>query len=382
MNYPTQKSSTTYYTQDIAGGLSQVLSDGENLYTYGYNRIAQVNDDTTGYFLDDVLGSVRQVVDADSEIVLGREYSPYGETISSTGDFDTDFGYTGELTDGTGLVNLRARFYDPGTGRFITRDSWAGDYLNPMSTNKWSYVDGNPISRIDPSGFYWWGPGEALYDSSLLRYQSQNIHTRIQAMVMFGNEELMQAEYPIPPLMTKVDLLDSQSGEIWEIKPWADENQAILELSQRIIYLEDAQINGLLKGTDPIGLPYDWNYNPVIWIEGYSINSEFFVGTDETGQYQIWAGQVSPGIILWWKYKNPSQVPDDIPLFIPDSMKYSDRNVRQNWSPKMSPGLQPAYSPFLDTNEIVLPIVVVTTLALIYKFMQYCANSPIIFVLP
>jgi YD repeat-containing protein len=118
MNYPTQETSTNYYTQDIAGGLSQVLGDGENLYAYGYNRISQIGDDTTGYFLDDILGSVRQVVDPDGEIVLGREYSPYGETISSTGDFDTDFGYTPKkigagrrLTDGTGLVNLRARYW-------------------------------------------------------------------------------------------------------------------------------------------------------------------------------------------------------------------------------------------------------------------------------
>ena len=72
----------------------------------------------TCYFLGDALGSERQIVDENAEIVLSREYTSYGETLASLGNFETEFGYTGELTDGTGLINLRARYYDPGTGRF------------------------------------------------------------------------------------------------------------------------------------------------------------------------------------------------------------------------------------------------------------------------
>jgi len=41
---------------------------------------------------------------------------------------------------------------DPGTGRFLTRDTWAGDYDDPMSLNKWMYVMGNPVMYTDPSG--------------------------------------------------------------------------------------------------------------------------------------------------------------------------------------------------------------------------------------
>jgi YD repeat-containing protein len=58
--WSTGESSNTNYIQDIAGGLSQVLSDGTNTYLYGYNRISQTNADKVGYFLDDAIGSVRQ----------------------------------------------------------------------------------------------------------------------------------------------------------------------------------------------------------------------------------------------------------------------------------------------------------------------------------
>jgi len=92
-----------------------VLSIGANTYFYIYNRISQTSTDTTGceassecteaeYFLDDAIGSVRQVAgiaassdaeDSDPEltILLAMSYSPYGEVIDSIGTFDTTFGF-------------------------------------------------------------------------------------------------------------------------------------------------------------------------------------------------------------------------------------------------------------------------------------------------
>jgi len=128
----------------------------------GFNRISRTNTDTTGYFLDDAIGSVRQVAgiaassdaaDSDPEltILLAQSYSPYGETIDSVGTFDTSFGFTGEMTDSTGLINLRARWYAPGQGRFITKDSWSGDYKNPITLVKWVYANANPVMNVDPT---------------------------------------------------------------------------------------------------------------------------------------------------------------------------------------------------------------------------------------
>ncbi|NOG52030.1 MAG: hypothetical protein HND48_23265 [Chloroflexi bacterium] len=38
----------------------------------------------------------------------------------------TAYGFTGELTDGNGLVYLRARYLAPGLGTFASRDPWRG----------------------------------------------------------------------------------------------------------------------------------------------------------------------------------------------------------------------------------------------------------------
>ncbi len=54
--------------------------------------------------------------------------------------------------DSTQLLYLRARYYNPADGRFISRDTWGGDTNSPMSFNRWMYVEGNPINLTDTSG--------------------------------------------------------------------------------------------------------------------------------------------------------------------------------------------------------------------------------------
>jgi RHS repeat-associated protein len=148
----TVDSVTTNYTLDLNTGLTQVLNDGTTEYLYGNGRIAQVNT-SAEYFLGDALGSVRQMADANGEITFARGYDPYGVVTYTTGASQTEFGFTGEQYDTyIKLIYLRSRLYSPYTGRFLTKDSWLGDYNKPLSLNHWAYVEGNPINRIDPSG--------------------------------------------------------------------------------------------------------------------------------------------------------------------------------------------------------------------------------------
>jgi RHS repeat-associated protein len=72
---------------------------------------------------------------------------------ATTGSSGQPFGYTGEQRDGeSGLVYLRARMYDPTIGRFLQRDPYPGGIGAPLSLNRYSYVQNNPVNLIDPSG--------------------------------------------------------------------------------------------------------------------------------------------------------------------------------------------------------------------------------------
>jgi RHS repeat-associated protein len=147
----TANSQTTHYTMDLNAGLTQVLQDGTNTYQYGLDRIAQYSANGPEYYLADALGSVRQMVDANGNVTMGRMYKPYGGVLSSTGSGATSYGYTNEYTS-QGLIYLRARFYSPSQGRFLTKDTWEGDYIKPMSYNAWLYGYANPARFTDPSG--------------------------------------------------------------------------------------------------------------------------------------------------------------------------------------------------------------------------------------
>ncbi len=62
------------------------------------------------------------------------------------------YGYAGEWTDSSGLQYLRARYYSPATGRFISKDPFPGLQSQPASLTPYVYALNNPVLYSDPSG--------------------------------------------------------------------------------------------------------------------------------------------------------------------------------------------------------------------------------------
>jgi RHS repeat-associated protein len=62
----------------------------------------------------------------------------------------------------------RARYYNPVTGRFMSRDPLDGKAKDPKTLHKYLYANGDPINRIDPRGRS--GSGEAVAGGDLGEY--------------------------------------------------------------------------------------------------------------------------------------------------------------------------------------------------------------------
>ncbi|MEP7286967.1 MAG: RHS repeat-associated core domain-containing protein [Chloroflexota bacterium] len=155
----TVSAQVTQYLLDVQPGLERVLTatQSTNVTRYvhgplGLQQQLQPDGTTWRWSILDGLGSVRGVVDNTAVQQESRLYSPFGEVYATTGSSQTVFGFTGEPTDGNGLVQLRARYYNPALGVFPSLDPLEGTMQQPMTLNRYGYVNGNPVNLVDPSG--------------------------------------------------------------------------------------------------------------------------------------------------------------------------------------------------------------------------------------
>lgn len=140
--------------------LSQVLvkigPDGEEtFYMYGLGLIGREKD---GEYLDfhyDLRGSTVALSDEDGQVTDRFYYSPFAKITARTGTNDTTFLYNGRdgvMGDENGLYYMRARYYSPYMRRFVSQDVLIGKISNGQSLNRNAFVNGKPISFVDPFG--------------------------------------------------------------------------------------------------------------------------------------------------------------------------------------------------------------------------------------
>jgi len=134
------------------GGVPQLLMDSGNAYIYtsGTAPAEQVNLSTGAitYLVTDTLGSVRGTVNSSGTLTGTASYDAWGNPETSGGlTATTPFGYAGGYTDPTGLTYSINRYYDPGTGQFISVDP---DLIQTQAA--YAYAGDNPITGTDPTG--------------------------------------------------------------------------------------------------------------------------------------------------------------------------------------------------------------------------------------
>ena len=133
--------------------LRHVDKQNKLISSYGQGRASYLNNQTgeSYNYLTNQSGSVTGLT-KDGQAVASTSYSLYGARKTSTDTTGNPFAYNGESRDDTGLDYLRARYYDSQGGTFLTEDSYPGEETAPLSQNRYSYVQNNPVNYTDPSG--------------------------------------------------------------------------------------------------------------------------------------------------------------------------------------------------------------------------------------
>jgi RHS repeat-associated protein len=155
---------TTHYLMDDVNptGYAQVVEEigstgVQRTYTYGKQRISQNQlaggTWTESFFGYDGGGSVRTLTGATRAVTDTYDYDAWGNATNTTGSTPNVYLYRSEQYDPDLRLNyLRARYLNPLSGRFLTRDRETGRIKLPVTLHKYLYVGADPVNWIDPLG--------------------------------------------------------------------------------------------------------------------------------------------------------------------------------------------------------------------------------------
>ncbi len=101
----------------------------------------------------DGLGSIRALTDAAEAVTDRWRFTAFGELLEHVGSDENAYLFAGEPYDpNSGFYYNRARWMDPGVGRFLSQDPSPGSQREPASLHRYLYVADDPVNNLDPSG--------------------------------------------------------------------------------------------------------------------------------------------------------------------------------------------------------------------------------------
>ncbi len=283
---------TYYYFSDITSDYNDVLLTYGNhcktvRYTYGMDIIGasvagkgwngceedknsidydQVN--SVYYFMDEQ-GTPIKLTNQNGKVIGKYSYDEYGELgvntyVSSVLGSNNVISYAGYQYDvESGLYYVQARYYNPQTGSFVSKDAFHGSIVDVQSLNRYTYCYNNPIRYVDPSGYYTTIEGKAA-------------HLALQSFFMMyyleKEGEYPYIERPVYGIFANVSgwgradmVLDRKHVmEVYEIKPYPDINQGFgrVQLEGYVSALDIYSIKPVIKGesflsvANQLRLPY------------------------------------------------------------------------------------------------------------------------------
>ncbi|PRE28614.1 hypothetical protein C6P79_09670 [Burkholderia multivorans] len=181
-----ERRETTHYVYEPGSFTPLAQAKGATILDEGAAEVAQLA--AIAYYHCDQVGTPQEVTDSAGEIAWSARYRAWGEAKEAISDAACKAGianplrFAGQYFDAeTGLNYNRHRYYDPGTGRFVSKDpiGLAG------GLNVYQYAP-NPVEWIDPLGLarsgQWAtvGNGRIRIDPPHVENTNQQVHAHCQ----------------------------------------------------------------------------------------------------------------------------------------------------------------------------------------------------------
>jgi RHS repeat-associated protein len=158
----TRDGTVTRYIYDMAGNLLAEADGSNNIthyYIHGQGLLAMATPADQLYcYHYNATGSTVAITDSSRAVVNKYAYDSFGNITGQeeAQGLSHPFKYVGQygvMAEPNGFYYMRARYYDPQVGRFVSEDPTGFD---GGDVNLYAYVGGNPVNGIDPSGLEIW----------------------------------------------------------------------------------------------------------------------------------------------------------------------------------------------------------------------------------
>ena len=160
---------TYKYNYDIRGNMvSEEIT--ENNVTTIIRYLYDVNNNVYGliyngniyYYVKNILGEILYIIDKYGDVRVEYNYDAFGNILSISGNMSTTLGNNNHIVYKSYYIDfendlyyLKARFYNPSWGRFISSDKI--EFLDPSvasGLNLYAYCLNNPVMHDDPEGTF------------------------------------------------------------------------------------------------------------------------------------------------------------------------------------------------------------------------------------
>ncbi len=224
----------THYVYDQKGNRIERHTDQRSEYYIFRNlrhiakRVVdkQTNVAQIYFYGTDHLGSTVLMTDSFGNEVFSGETTPFGDSVSESGPMtDTEnLMYTGkDLDEDTGLYYFNARWYDPGTGRFISEDPAR------FGSNWYRYAASNPLKYFDPTGLNEVSWGTSIFDAG-------DYHTDTPENENYGNVE---------ETTTEVASYEEITEQINHVSTGISAQESITQQSEKLVKLSQQDTSGM-----------------------------------------------------------------------------------------------------------------------------------------
>jgi RHS repeat-associated protein len=152
--YKSSSSGTSVFAYDGDNLIEETNSSGTAVarYTQSFDidePLAMLRSGATSYYQADGIGSVTSLSNGAGALVQTYTFDSFGKTTTSSGSLTNPFQFASrELDSETTLYYMRARHFDPATGRFISEDPTRFR----AGVNFYAYTLNNPVLYVDPYG--------------------------------------------------------------------------------------------------------------------------------------------------------------------------------------------------------------------------------------